>query len=350
MRKQTTKKQRKVRFDFTEEERETAEQRIKLGAEVDQHLPDKCSIWKQATDQGGYGQAFFNGILYPAHRLSHVVHTGATPEDMEGKVVMHLCHNPQCVNPFHLSLGTQQQNMSDCANAGRLSSAIRSTPELADDVVRQIIASASTMTIEQRMETFNVGRKVIYRIDKGISYKRIPRPVGWTPPEYQKATPRKFPGWNAVTFKKSFEKIEKRCTPSREHHFKGTSCLLPKKQWTNGASLVVRVNNKQYRAYVIACMFRWQCERPEGKVVCHLCDTKNCCRPEHLEFGTQKKNCEDTVKMGRHKKAKLNPVSVVEIRKLYQRGISQRSIGELYGVSQHAISDVVNKESWSFVE
>ena len=45
-----------------------------------------------------------------AHRFSYVLHNGPVPEDM---VVMHLCDTPLCVNPEHLRLGTQKDNLQD---------------------------------------------------------------------------------------------------------------------------------------------------------------------------------------------------------------------------------------------
>ena len=36
-----------------------------------------------------------------------------------GKVVMHSCDNPRCVNPDHLSIGTQRDNILDSIRKGR---------------------------------------------------------------------------------------------------------------------------------------------------------------------------------------------------------------------------------------
>lgn len=39
---------------------------------------------------------------------------------------------------------------------------------------------------------------------------------------------------------------------------------------------------------------------PKGINVCHKCDVKLCCNPEHLFLGTQKENIADCIKKGRH--------------------------------------------------
>lgn len=69
-----------------------------------------CWIWKGCTDIGGYGQLRLGRkSLIQAHRLSAILHKGQFPK--ENEVIMHLCDNPPCVNPNHLKVGSQSENI-----------------------------------------------------------------------------------------------------------------------------------------------------------------------------------------------------------------------------------------------
>lgn len=78
-----------------------------------------CWIWTAYANEDGYGITSFRGRLMGAHRASWIIHYGDIPEDMR---VLHHCDNPPCVNPEHLFLGTQLDNMRDCAAKGRIRS------------------------------------------------------------------------------------------------------------------------------------------------------------------------------------------------------------------------------------
>lgn len=61
-----------------------------------------------------------------ANRISWMIHNKRDlPRDARHYVVRHLCHNPPCVNAWHLSLGTQQQNIYEALIYGRWSTARR---------------------------------------------------------------------------------------------------------------------------------------------------------------------------------------------------------------------------------
>jgi len=74
-----------------------------------------CWLWT-ASLVCGYGSFRFNGRTHRAHRLSWILQHGAIPS---GKHVLHKCDTPACVNPSHLFLGGQLENMRDMVAKGR---------------------------------------------------------------------------------------------------------------------------------------------------------------------------------------------------------------------------------------
>ncbi len=77
-----------------------------------------CLLWQRAvlTARMGYGVLNYGGKVVYAHRLSYEVFKGPIPE---GMLVCHSCDVPACINPDHLWLGTQKENVLDCCKKGR---------------------------------------------------------------------------------------------------------------------------------------------------------------------------------------------------------------------------------------
>ena len=74
---------------------------------------DICWKWTRSFTGNGYGQITWGRKLYPAHRISYLIFNGFIPIN---KVIMHTCDNPKCINPKHLVLGTQYNNIIDSIN------------------------------------------------------------------------------------------------------------------------------------------------------------------------------------------------------------------------------------------
>ena len=80
---------------------------------------DDCIEFQGYKNNKGYGQKRSDGKKRYAHRLAYCKAKKIDIKEIDGLVVMHTCDNPPCVNPEHLKLGTQQDNVDDMMKKGR---------------------------------------------------------------------------------------------------------------------------------------------------------------------------------------------------------------------------------------
>lgn len=76
-----------------------------------------CWLWLGSKTLAGYGYFRVGNKMKRAHRVSFELFKGDILGDF---YVLHTCDIPSCVNPNHLFLGTQKDNMRDMMRKGRL--------------------------------------------------------------------------------------------------------------------------------------------------------------------------------------------------------------------------------------
>lgn len=134
---------------------------------------DDCWIWKGILDTKGYGIIKYQGKRSTAHRVVW--------ELLNGKIstkklyVMHACDNPPCVNPRHLSVGTQMENMQDKMRKGRhvsMPGEINHKAKLTNTQAAEIRSLYETdIDVGELAERYKVSKSTIYLIANNRRYK-----------------------------------------------------------------------------------------------------------------------------------------------------------------------------------
>jgi len=134
-------------------------------------LKTDCWEWKGTINKvHGYGYIMINRKMYRAHRLAYELFVGPIPE---GLCVCHHCDNKACVNPNHLFIGTNQDNVDDKVQKGRQykpkgeeHSQSKFNNEQIKEICKQVKMGETQAKVAER---FNVHPSAISRI---VNHKR----------------------------------------------------------------------------------------------------------------------------------------------------------------------------------
>lgn len=121
---------------------------------------------------------------------------------------------------------------------------------------------------------------------------------------------------------------------------------------------LLTINYQNHYAHRLAWELHKGSKIPEGFFVCHRCDNPPCCNPAHLFLGTQDDNMKDASSKGRlaatqgegHFNASITEDDVRRIRYLGSTNLARRKIGERFGISRQAVTDILFKRTWGHVD
>lgn len=116
---------------------------------------DECWEWQRALSTKGYGRFLFQGKNRHTHRIAWLLTRG---EIQNGLHVLHKCDNRKCVNPVHLFLGTNTDNMIDMCEKQR------AKHRLTWDDILQIRSLEKTMKQKEIGSLFNTRQGYITMI------------------------------------------------------------------------------------------------------------------------------------------------------------------------------------------
>ena len=127
-----------------------------------------CIEWNGVKTDKGYGEFTINKdgkfLKIRAHRWALGFAYGGVLFKSDFSVCHH-CDNPSCVNPQHLFLGTNNDNVKDKVLKNRAGQ------KLTADKVKEI--KNSTESTKTLMEKFDVGKTTINYVKSGKTWKHV---------------------------------------------------------------------------------------------------------------------------------------------------------------------------------
>jgi hypothetical protein len=112
--------------------------------------------------------------------------------------------------------------------------------------------------------------------------------------------------------------------------------------------------NKKIKAHRLSYYIHYKVD-PIGFLVRHKCDNPACCNPNHLELGTTQDNVDDMKNRGRmavgemYPRTKRTAAEVLEIRRLFENGMSRREIAEKFNIPRSSVISLILRREWKHI-
>lgn len=121
-------------------------------------------------------------------------------------------------------------------------------------------------------------------------------------------------------------------------------------KFSNGYGAVQR-NGKCEGCHRVA----WECFKgpiPDGMMVLHRCDTKDCFNPDHLFIGTGSDNVQDCISKKRHyfgEACHLSKLTENQVRQIRESKASNQTIARLFNITRQNVWQIRTKRTWTTV-
>ena len=334
---------------------------------------DDCLVLKHPGIHG-YGLTSLLGTTMASHRASYIINkNGGKPipsVDEKGHrlVIRHICprRQPDCVNPDHLELGTQMENMfEDRIKAGTIARGVKNpvskiTEDVAQDIKNSLwpVDHPEYLSIKDRAEKFGATVGIVSAIDRKTAWTYLPDRDGVvTSNEEQRSQNRKrqrsarTASWSEEDFNAASEKIRSNTVESSEGkagQLPPGDCWIWQKSKNRLNYGITSFKGKNTKSHILSLEAKYKRFMKPGEVVRHLCDNNPCSRPDHLVFGSRKENQRDIQLYGNSKRSKVTPDIVRLIR--VDTNASCSHLAEKYGISRSCVNRIRSGATWSYVD
>jgi hypothetical protein len=137
---------------------------------------EHCWIWTGGLTRGGYAAFTIKRKTWRGARFVWTITNGHIPLGLH---VLHSCDNRLCVNPSHLFLGTNQDNIDDKVRKNRQRKG-ETVPnaKLTSEIVKNARNryNSENITHEQLASELGISRSVLSKAIRGDTWAHVPEP------------------------------------------------------------------------------------------------------------------------------------------------------------------------------